>query len=223
MLLFNMNRDESMIWGMLPDYAFGLGGKALSDTAQRWFGTFAKAMCDISPRKRRGGNTLSDKYQWFIDPETTYQERKNLIEKYCAGCEKREQQNKEINEVAIVDATPEDIASIPNAISAATLGSYDRNFDTIDTLIDFASACKRFEEWADFLEQTEGQSLAFLLATICVAAENNTESMIVSAKATLDRLFEQYSEQDLAETIKTVIGTPGGRDYVVELAGIAAF
>ena len=223
MVLFSMNRDESMIWGMLPDFAFGMGHKALSDTAQRWFGTFAKAICDTSPRKRRGSDTLSNKFDWFIDPDTTYFERKSLIEKYCAGCEKREELNKTINEVAIVDATPEEIECIPNAVSSATLGGYDRNFDTIDTLVDFASACKRFEEWTEFLELTENQNLAFLLATICVAAENGAESMIVSSKATLDRLFEQYADQDLSEVIKTVIGTPGGRDYVVQQAGMMAF
>lgn len=223
MLLFGMNRDESQIWGMLPSYAFGMGGRALSDTAQRWFGTFAKAICDTTPRKRRGSGTLSNKFEWYIDPETTYQERKALIEKYCAGCEKREQQNKEMNEVVIVDATPDEIECIPNAVSSATLGSYDKNFDTIDAMIDFASACKRFEEWTDFLEQTENQNLAFLLATICVAAENNAESMIVTAKATLDKLFEQYSDQDLSDVIKTIIGTPGGRDYVVKQAGMMAF
>jgi hypothetical protein len=214
-----MNRDICEIWDVLPECAFGTTSKALDDIAQKWLITFALAITDQAPRR---GSQVTNKYEWCIDPETTYEERKAFIEKYTKGCEKNVTKEKTAKEVAIVDAVEgEDGEKQSGVISEAVLGAYDRNYESIDKTVTMLQVTKRYEQWSEAIEVLNDKNLSFLIAIVYVGLEGGVDNMKTEAVKTLRSLFEEYKGQDLKEVIEDMISAPDGLEYIMKKANMA--
>lgn len=219
MRLFTMNRDICEVWAALPARAFEYTSEGLSEVARKWFFTFAEALVDQAPRR---GVRLSDNYDWFVSSEATYEERKTLIEKYARGCENMAATIKMTNEVSIVDSTEDENGEKQQGvISAAVLGSYDKNYEDIDASVAMMQATKRYEEWSETIEILNEKNLSFLIAIVYVGIESGVEKLKNEAVQTLSELFAEYKGQDLEEVIKDIVTAPNGLDYIMSKANLA--
>lgn len=240
MRIYSINPDLESIFASLPAEAFSTGSRALSAVAQQHFVTFAE---EITNFNSRAVDALNREYEHFVDPETPYSYRKNLIEKYACGIVKN--QNSTIKHGNVVGEELTDFAELSDpfgdeiirgshvsgegrlnvkgfkhfladdlAFSRLTTNPYAR----VDASIDFDFYKDRFDQWCDCIEALDDKNLAVLCMLF---HRRDSGSLSLSASTALGELFEEYADQDLKRVVAFMLRYPEGISYIASVAGIS--
>jgi hypothetical protein len=224
----------------LPAEAFSTGCRALSDVAQQHFVTFAE---EITNFNSRAVDALNREYEHFIDPETPYSYRKNLIEKYACGIVKN--QNCTMKHGNVVGEELTDFAELNdihntgdgfgshvsgsgrlNTTGVAVLlrdsAAYNRlttnPYARVDASLDFDFYKDRFDQWCDCIEALDDKNLAVLCMLF---HRRDSGSLSLSASTALGELFREYADQDLKRVVAFMLRYPEGISYIASVAEIA--